>query len=1224
MTLRRLLLLVPASLIVLGACAWYWLLHTESGANWVWARASSATDGALQAQQLQGDLGSGLTIRRLAFSNDSMTLEITELRLVADLDLFPLQLQISEAVIDDTVVQVLSSVAEPQNGGLRNTIDNLALPLSLVIKDVDANSVRLSGLIPDNDIVLTQASLAGSWHEEIVIDRLLVITSSPIEMSVQGSVTNLLQSLSWDLQAQLTETTLDFGQNNTEVHIADGHAASSGSLDEYSLSVSAKLDTLDFDAIQFSTSGRGTSSSFQFSELGLHSTDVDLNGIGRIAWGSSWLVESQLSVATFDLNVLLEDWPAEHPIHGELSLLLDKNHLAISDSYLTAGDTDMSVQVDANVDLLTSVVAAAVRWNSAKWPLLGDEPAISSESGDIAVDGSLDDWRINGDIEVGTATMPLGRLRLDGNGDRHHVEAAIIDSEVLGGKVSGYAAFNWRDQQPWSAGLEMSSIELAAFANDWPDNVTGRVDANGQMLPFLLDLQMSGIDANFLGAPLSANGQVKLTADHFTASDLKILHGDTRIELDGDPFDRSGLKFDVAVEDASMYLDEANGTFAATGRVSLHAEQPSLRINASSPAFGYGPIQVTGIEIVDRSGDDGIVNAEIKAEQLDIQDTMFERITVSLLADASEQSLRLAAANGDAGLELLAAGKFDDLQHPSRWQGELRELKLALEEAPLAELSEPAAMSLSANAATIDRSCIAASTGMRLCAEADWSADKYLQIAADLTDVPVNLINGLVETGLEFDQLVSGNFAWSQSEESATKGNAEITMSAGTVVGIDYPDIAIETDTGVLSFDVVDGQLLSGNAELAMPGFGHIAAQMSIPDLVQGTNSSVNGSLDLDLSEMAVLGALSPLVVVTSGKIRADIALSGTLSEPLLVGDLAVINGSMTYLPIGLQLDEINLTSLLYDDGQMELSGDFRAGEGRGEIVTRADYATTGATGFELELRGNNMTLIDVPNITARADLDVRVGYDYKKLLLDGQITIPHARVNPTNLTIASQTESEDVVIIAGELPDDSVRQAGEQEAWIKGSIGVAFGDDVLIDLGPASAEITGNTIFTWEEDLIPIADGRYDVTGSIQVFGQVLEITNGGLSFPKIPADNPFVRIRAEREIYGNAQVKTAGVLVEGNLKQLSVGPYTRPGTTEERALTLLVTGSDFDFEQGLGAIDFGTYIAPRIFVSYGLGLFEAENVIRVRYDLKRGFGITATSGQKESGVDLSYRIER
>jgi translocation and assembly module TamB len=199
-----------------------------------------------------------------------------------------------------------------------------------------------------------------------------------------------------------------------------------------------------------------------------------------------------------------------------------------------------------------------------------------------------------------------------------------------------------------------------------------------------------------------------------------------------------------------------------------------------------------------------------------------------------------------------------------------------------------------------------------------------------------------------------------------------------------------------------------------------------------------------------------------------------------------------------------------------------------------------------------------------------------------------------------------------------------ELETWISGSIGVEFGDDVSIDLGPATARVTGKTVFTWDEDLIPIADGRYDLTGSVQAFGQLLEITEGGLRFPQVPANNPFIRIRAEREIYGNAQVKTAGILMDGTLKHLSIEPYTRPLTTEERALTLLVTGSDFDFEQGLGAIDFGTYIAPRVYVSYGVGLFETENVIRVRYDLSRGFGITATSGEKETGVDLSYRIER
>ena len=157
----------------------------------------------------------------------------------------------------------------------------------------------------------------------------------------------------------------------------------------------------------------------------------------------------------------------------------------------------------------------------------------------------------------------------------------------------------------------------------------------------------------------------------------------------------------------------------------------------------------------------------------------------------------------------------------------------------------------------------------------------------------------------------------------------------------------------------------------------------------------------------------------------------------------------------------------------------------------------------------------------------------------------------------------------------------------------------------------------------MPIASGRFIVDGEILAFGQRLEITEGAVQFPDVPANDPYLRIRAEREIFGNTQVRRAGVLVAGSVSRPTIEAYTTPVTTEERALTLLVTGSDFDYERGIGALDFGSYIAPRVYASYGIGLFDNDNVIRVRYDLQRGFGVTLSSGQKESGVDLSYRFE-
>lgn len=264
-----------------------------------------------------------------------------------------------------------------------------------------------------------------------------------------------------------------------------------------------------------------------------------------------------------------------------------------------------------------------------------------------------------------------------------------------------------------------------------------------------------------------------------------------------------------------------------------------------------------------------------------------------------------------------------------------------------------------------------------------------------------------------------------------------------------------------------------------------------------------------------------------------------------------------------------------------------------------------------------------MPDVTAVADTDIRVNFDGKTLDLNGNITFPHARIRPANIGATRVYESEDVIIIAGELPDEPIENGPASDIEFAGTVVVALGDDVIVDLEVSEVQVTGSTEFTWLGGPIPKAVGRYDVDGNILVFGQRLEITEGSVRFEDVPADDPYLRIRAEREIFGNTQVRQAGVLVAGNLSRPTIEAYTTPLTTEERALTLLVTGSDFDYEQGVGAVDFGTYIAPRVYASYGIGLFDNENVVRIRYDLKRGFGISGTSGGRESGADLSYRFE-
>jgi translocation and assembly module TamB len=408
-----------------------------------------------------------------------------------------------------------------------------------------------------------------------------------------------------------------------------------------------------------------------------------------------------------------------------------------------------------------------------------------------------------------------------------------------------------------------------------------------------------------------------------------------------------------------------------------------------------------------------------------------------------------------------------------------------------------------------------------------------------------------------------------------------------------------------------------------MTDFGEIEGEFAVDDIADGELSEVKGSLRARVKDIGLIAAFFPAVDRASGRLAADIRLSGSVIDPLYSGEVVLENGSLRYRPIGLRLDDFNLTSKVFENGELELSGQMRMGEGTAVVNTRTDFLRALSGTLEMQISGDNLTIIDVPDLKAIASTELDLGFDGETLSINGRVDVPTALVTPNSLGGTPVSESEDVVIVAGELPDDFEAGTPRNDLRIEGELTVNVGDNVTIDVGLAEADVAGSVVMTWTGDVIPMANGRYDLSGDILAFGQKLQITEGGIRFPNVPANQPRIRLMAVREIFGNSEVREAGVLIDGRLSRPTIQPYTIPVTTEERAVTLLVTGSDFNYEQGIGAVDFGTYIAPRVFASYGIGLFDQENVIRVRYDLKRGFGITTTSGQRESGVDLSYRFE-
>ncbi len=180
---------------------------------------------------------------------------------------------------------------------------------------------------------------------------------------------------------------------------------------------------------------------------------------------------------------------------------------------------------------------------------------------------------------------------------------------------------------------------------------------------------------------------------------------------------------------------------------------------------------------------------------------------------------------------------------------------------------------------------------------------------------------------------------------------------------------------------------------------------------------------------------------------------------------------------------------------------------------------------------------------------------------------------------------------------------------------------------------------------------------------GQVLDIKKGSLSFVGAP-DNPDLNIRAQREI--PAEKIQVGLELLGALDAFTFNVYSTPAMPENEAMSYLIRGRGLDqgaqvdgtalaLSVGLGAVNkiglfeglnklpgvnnisFGTageagdttatvsaYLGERLYLSYGIGVYEPLNVLSARLYLQTQLWLEVVSSLVSSAdVYYSFAIE-
>jgi autotransporter translocation and assembly factor TamB len=534
----------------------------------------------------------------------------------------------------------------------------------------------------------------------------------------------------------------------------------------------------------------------------------------------------------------------------------------------------------------------------------------------------------------------------------------------------------------------------------------------------------------------------------------------------------------------------------------------------------------------------------------------------------------------------------------------------------------------------------------------------HLQVDADdlllLTDdiLPLWDVSGSFSARVDLDLDADGNLDGSLLAATDSMVLRNTVRGQGWTLVVDPGRVSAEVGpdglTGQVDLEVGlagESDLLSASGQIRLPRLTTLDADPA--------QQPVEGSIEFRVADLGLVEAFLIDIADARGNFRLTTQIGGTLADLTVDGDAQLSDGYALIPTVGLELTDIEFAASGRPEGTVEVSGQVRSGEGLLTLTGRSERYPSAAQPSVFQVRGERFLVLDIPEVNLLANPRLDLVFDGATLRLTGDVLIPRGRLGFPEIPASAVTPSEDVRFTG----DTAVVR--EPPVPFGADITVSLGDDVFFNGFGFASNLVGSVRIQQEPRREPVGRGEVRfINGTFRSFGQELRVDPGRLLFAG-PIDNPAVDARAFVRASDGTE---AGFRIGGTVQELDVSTYSVPPKSDSDVMAYILFGrpmnqtSSSEGDQAsnnaaiLGAnmlgmtlapsvgldearVDAGSsqnkaqfvvgkYLSPRLFVGYGVGIYEPISTLRLRYLLTARWSIEAITGDQQS-TDLLWRIE-
>ncbi|RUO46072.1 translocation/assembly module TamB domain-containing protein [Pseudidiomarina donghaiensis] len=445
---------------------------------------------------------------------------------------------------------------------------------------------------------------------------------------------------------------------------------------------------------------------------------------------------------------------------------------------------------------------------------------------------------------------------------------------------------------------------------------------------------------------------------------------------------------------------------------------------------------------------------------------------------------------------------------------------------------------------------------------------------------------------------------------------------------------------------------------------GTLLGEISIDDPFK--QAVLDGEILLDVEDLTVLQWVLPDLRYENAQAVGAITISGTKTDPQIVGSVELAAQEVGFAQTGLVLSNVRIAAFDNSASNDTITLNGQAESGDGWISIKGNIQPL-MPALDIKIQGDQFRAIQLPTVTLDVSPDIDIKLANKRIDITGEIDIPTAIIDQPEIESTATTPSSDVRIY-----EDGERVEADPASIypLFANVRVKLGENVKVKAFGFDGQLSGNIRVNEAPNRALTAAGSIQVQkGFYELYGQRLEIDRGSLIYSGGPVNNPGLDLRVSRakENMMTTENITVGAQVSGTLQEPDFRLYSTPAMPDSEILSYLILGrgsgnttggnenlqlqalillgskgtdmlgeslqetfgfDEFGIDSTMNPNDtsfyVGKYLSPKLYVKYGVGLFENTNTFLIRYLLSEHFIIETTASGEAQGGDIFYTIEK